>query len=601
MKVRRFVAIDGESYTDENDHRYVLLAASNGEYTYNPNGLPTATCFDFLLTQRAKQSNYLFVAFGLNYDVNMMLRDIPKPALQHLWDKGSLDWGPYRLAWVPGKHFSVKTSNRKAVRIYDVFGFFQCSFVNALKRWNIPLPDDIEEMKQSRSIFSDEMRDKMIDYCIGECQSLVALMDAMRDALRDVDLMPSSWVGAGSIAAAMLNRHGIRDFHRYDDDFPAPVHDGIMRSYFGGRVELFQQGYFPRLTDYDVCSAYPSECLSLPPMLGGTWNHASDFLPGERHSIWRVEWDVDPDEIVMPFPYRQKGNIYYPSRGHGWYHYPEIETALRAYPENITVHEGWTFKPLGNHEPFAFIQDVYDERAKLKVVKHPGEKVLKLGLNSLYGKLAQGVGFNNKLPPFQSFYWAGRITSGTRARLFELAKAAPEQLVMIATDGIFFADPPPQFPVSNRLGGLDVTTFTDCFVAQPGVYCGTDPDGERFARSRGFFAREINFDALRDVWDTDGPYGETVYPSRRFVGLGSALHRNDFTVWRTWNESTRRLSLYPNRKFLREWEIGTPIRHHPGRMDDYRLSDVYTPKGAITSTELLDLVEGTEQPMREDI
>lgn len=598
---KRFIGIDGESYTVDGEHRYVLLAASNGDYVYEADGLSTVQCFRFLLAQRKRQKNYLFVAFGLNYDVNMILRDLGRSKLETLWRDHKVSWYGYRLEWIPGKWFRV-SKDKVGVRIYDVFGFFQKSFVNALKSWNIELSEDLEEMKASRSLFDEGMKDEMITYCIGECEKLVELMDALRDALAAVGLQPSSWVGAGSIASALLRRENVNAYHRHDFEYPPAVTSAILHSYFGGRVELFRQGYFDRLTDYDVASAYPSQALALPSMIGGVWKPAREYDASLRYALWRVRWNIDPDSIVMPFPFRHKRAIFYPSSGTGWYHAPEVLAARKAYGDAIEILDGWYYKPLTDESPFSFIREMYQYRRELKDKKHAGEKVLKLGLNAIYGKLAQGHGFNGKLPPFQSYYWAGRITSGTRARLFDAATLAPEQLVMIATDGIFFDSPAPNIECGSSLGSWERSEFDQVFVAQAGVYYGYI-DGEEVRRSRGFFAKEIDFDQLKDGFSTDGPYFQANYASRRFVGLGSALMRTDLSLWRTWHDSERKLSLYPNRKFIRDGDViaGEPVRHYPASFPENLCSEIYVPKdGSFAwAEEALDFLQGTEQPLKD--
>src|SRR5205823_4313064 len=108
-------------------------------------------------------------------------------------------------------------------------------------------------------------------------------------------------------------------------------------------------------------------------------------------------------------------------------------------------------------------REIYAERARLKQSGHGGEKVLKLGLNSIYGKLAQGLGYKGKAPPYQSYLWAGMITAGTRAQILNLATLAPEGLVMVATDGIFFDREIP-VEVTGGLGGLELEVGEDVFV-----------------------------------------------------------------------------------------------------------------------------------------
>lgn len=594
MRERRFIAIDGESFTTENGHDYVLLASSLGEYVFDEAGLSTRECFKFLFKLRMRAKRYIFVAFGLNYDVNMMLKDLSKTKLEKLWKEKAIDWYHYRIEWIPGKWFSV-SCNGVTFRIYDVFGFFQSSFVNALKKWGIEPQAEIESMKQARSNFDEKMKEQVISYCISECEQLVELMDKMKGALTDVELMPRSWMGAGSLAATLLQKYKISDSHVYDSDWGPEVTKAIYHAYFGGRVELFKQGQFERLIDYDVVSAYPSQALNLPNLRGGTWHYERTYRPEKRFALWYCRYEIHNCKVA-PFPFRNAGNIYYPSTGAGWYHAAEVKRAIEHY--DIDILGGWVFEPADELRPFEWIREVFKYRAALKEQGHPGEKVLKLGYNAVYGKLAQGYGFKGKLPRYQNLYWAGFLTSGTRARLFDIATQAPDQLVMIATDGIFFEEPAPEVVCSSVLGGWEKTTLENVFVAQPGVYQATDEAGNTFAKSRGFFAREINFDDLRKGMQADGPTHVGAYSSRRFVGLGSALARDDMEVWRTWQEAERKLSLYPSRKFIGDESPGV-VTHIPPAFSPDKISEPYKPKSTGLPDEVLEYLEGMEQPLRE--
>lgn len=601
--MKRFIAVDGESLTEGGDHKYVLLASSQGTYIYDANGLPTSDCLDFLLNLPPKA---IHVAFGWNYDVNMILRDVTLPDLVRLWKSGELNWKGYHLEWIPSKWFVVKRGKRTR-KICEMFGFFQSSFVNALRKWDIEPMDDIEAMKQERGAFDAAMKERIINYCISECRQAVELMDELEIALDAVNLKLRSWVGAGSIASALMQREGIKNYLEPDSTYGEVVYDAIRRSYFGGRSELFLQGSFDTLWDYDIVSAYPSYAQYLPSMAGGTWTETNDYC-NHPYSLWLCHWELDPNVVISPFPVRPsdtKTDIYYPYSGRGWYHGVEVEAARRIYGDAIVVERGVTFEP-GNSRlrPFEFIPELFAYRRELKDEGHGGEKVIKLGLNSLYGKLAQGVGYGGKPPPFQSYYWAGLITASTRARVMELAALAPDDLVMVATDGIFFRKPI-DVELSNQLGGLELTVMSDVFVAQPGVYSAT-VDGESFGRSRGFFSREIDFDQLRLGFQTAGPHYTGKYESTRFVGIGSALLTKSLSDWRTWKTNERKLSLYPSRKFIDDDAGSTnPVRHAPPYCDPTLISARYRARVAqspITDDEIaayLGYTQGIEQPLRD--
>jgi hypothetical protein len=608
---KSFVAVDGEGWTIDGEHRYVLLCDSTGRHVVDDHGLSTKACFDFLVSL---PRDCIPVAFGLNYDVNMMLRDIGRARLQELWTDGSTTWFDYNVEWIPGKWFYVskgtltKRNNAPRAKVFETFGFFQSSFVKALKAWDIPVQDmdELEAMKAARSDFDPELMPRIIEYCHTECDLLVNLMDGLRDALTYIGITINSWNGAGAIAAAVLRKRGVKGHLVHQQDLPKEIQHATLSAYFGGRTELFQQGAFETLSQYDIRSAYPAAAVSLPSLTGSEWIHRGPTESGggiERHSIYRVEWDIPyaPD-LVGPFPYRTRGgSICYPTNGAGWYHGCEVREAQRLYGGHIRLLEAWVLYPEdGSDSPFGFIPDLYAYRAQLKSEGMAAEKCIKLGINSLYGKLAQGVGFKGSAPPFQSYYWAGAITAVTRARMLRLAAQHTDSLVMIATDGIFFSGSVTLAgeSIGTDLGELEYGEITDAFTAQPGVYCGTK-DGEKVARSRGFFAKEIDFEAVKAGSEKSGPDYIGRYSSTRFHGLGTALMGRELSNWRHWITSDRSLNLYPSYKHVVD-PMARPVRHSaPTLPTPVVPSREYHPKGGHADDQS-DYRQGKDQPLRGD-
>jgi hypothetical protein len=265
------------------------------------------------------------------------------------------------------------------------------------------------------------------------------------------------------------------------------------------------------------------------------------------------------------------------------------------------VLEGWQLQPDDPEaRPFDFIQQLWQLRAAAKLAGAPEQKAYKLALNSLYGKLAQGVGWRGRVPRFRSYVWAGLITSGTRAQLLGMVTADPSAVIAMATDGVLFSRDP-GLATGPDLGQLEHDQVADLFVAQSGVYVSTA--GER---RRGWMRTEIDWQAVLDGWRSDGPYYTHQGTARRFLGLGGALGRTDpWQVWCTWQEVPRVLSLLPSRKSV-DWlpvidpppAPGTMLRWLPYAGWPRRPSDAYVPKTDGTEQPLSgsDYVQNTEQP-----
>lgn len=577
-----FLAIDGEA----TDDAYSLIAASNGRRVINleRGGLTTEQCFKFLF-QMPKR--HILVCFGLGYDVNNWLRDLPRSALERLWQEKHCYWGDYRIEWIPACWFKLQHVSGRTVTVYEVFRFFQTSFVRALEDWGIGSPELITRMKLERGTFRKADIEEVTKYCLAECQLLVELMDQLRAVCREVNIVPRKWIGAGAVAARLLNREGMAEHHAYDTDISnASIFDtAILGAYFAGRIELLRQGLHSAIHTVDIRSAYPSATQYLPSLDGAKLVHRKRFQP-DKHGIWRVRWDYSQDPpLLSPFPTRIKQSIYWPSAGEGWYHAVEVKAALDCgYP--LEILEGYVLQESGAR-PFDWIAPLFSERQRLKREGRAAEKIVKLGLNSIYGKLAQGYGFKGR-PEWQSYFWAGYITAATRAKVLRAANAS-KGVVMISTDGIFCQQP--GVKPGNKLGGWEFGKINRLFAAQAGVYQGITPE-RQIVKSRGFFASEVDYDELRSGWEIEGPSYIHYYESKRFMGLGISLMRKDFSVWRTWRKETRALMLMPERKGINESGVLTP---HPGPLH----SEPYVPKQKLIEGKALDQAQGVDQPLRE--
>jgi len=578
-----FLAVDGEACEDD----YVLLhrSGSHPVTDLRPGGLHTVACLEFLL-QAPKPS--IQVCFGLGYDVNNWLRDLPKATLARLWETQQCHWRDYRIEWVPKCWFIVSHISGRTAKVYEVFGFFQSSFVKALEAWGIGAPEEIRRMKGERGSFRRADIEAVTRYCMGECNYLVELMGALRSACGEAGFVPSSWHGAGAAAAALLKAHDVASFHRHDLELCSEhvAEDVVQGAYFGGRVELLHQGVHHHVVAADLKSAYPAAMTELPSLHGARLVRRPTFDP-DRFGVWKVSWECPKGTTIAPFPVRVNQSIFYPLAGEGTYHTVEVAAALEAgYP--VDVHWGWVLEgPHMKVRPFEWIPKVFAKRAQFKSEGRAAEKAIKLALNSCYGKLAQGPSKFVPTPQFQSYLWAGYITAATRARVLTAAVGADDP-IMIATDGIFAKG----FDGLGEEGGLGTWEQEDVdklFAAQAGVYQSTK-GGKVHSKSRGFFASEIDYGELEEGWEREGPDHVHHYQSTRFHGLGASLTRKEFGVWREWRTEPRSIVLWPERKIYGE---GGKLLPFPGKLT----SEPYRPKITLVEAKALESMEGLDQPM----
>ena len=578
------VAVDSEGYTKDKKHRLDLLAAAGDDWTdyvHNPEQLTLTEIFEFLLSLPEKHGKALYFIYSGSYDATMWLKQLDDWAIRRWRKYGKVDYDHYRIKWVPRREFIIydkyslqqtiitRGKNKGKIRswyarsthIYDVFGFFQMSFVKALEDWKTTdqeTIDRIASMKGQRGNFSEVENAKILAYCLEECQLLVKLGNDFRKACVDAGIKPKHWYGAGALASTLMRKYGIKNhISEPPDAFPYAKY-----AYFGGRTEISYQGRMPRGGwQYDINSAYPTVMRELPSLNYGSWktglNASTDYSKYEW-SIWRVKWNCHGKDWG-PFPWRApSGDIYYPDAGEGRYHKIEIDAALKLYPDcEFEIIDGMAFVPTSTIKPFSFITEQAAYRLKLKADGDPANKPLKLGLNSLYGKTAQTIG---EAPPYQCFFWAGYTTAATRAKLLDAIRYCNGHIYSVATDGLISSTEIDELTVGTSLGTWEKTKIIQGLLIRPGVYKWLDDKGKYHYGTRGFQKDELLWEDIEKSWDNATTLSCSVkYTVTRFIGITQALARGE--EWRKylgeWIEQARNLSFVPKWNG-REWDINFP-------------------------------------------
>jgi hypothetical protein len=550
-----FIAIDGEGTNTkeivkvidgQNVYKqiYTLLSSSDGTFIEEwKTGLPTVECLEFLLKY---SGDYYLVGFGIGYDVTKILVDLDEASLECLWEIGECLWNGYYLKYIPNKIFVVSKGKERRVTLYDTFGFFQKNFIQSLRDWKIDVPEEIIAGKAARGEFQESDKKQIRKYNYIECRLLVELMNKLRDAAASADFLPNQWYGAGAIAAYMLELNDIKFYA----DSPRGMIPNFLKAYYGGRNQVLQMGEFKSVVLHDVNSAYPAAMKNLPSSIGD-WFQGKPMLYDYPWCLYHVEWNLPEKTIVTPFPVRTKTSISWPQIGSGWYWQPEVWEACKAYPRHIKILDCYYFEPMNaDHKPFEFLDKYYEQRKEFIKQDNDAQLVLKLGINACYGKVAQSIGKRDERPPYQNWFWAGYITSQTRAQVFELAMRSPKTIIGFSTDGVASTSQLEENSQEKKLGAWEVKRVQDYFILQSGVYTFTDDEKKTKMKSRGFSARSVDYEALRKIWRKDGILGRYEYKENRFIGIGNGL-RQDSALIGCWYQQEREIAFAPTSM---DWE-----------------------------------------------
>lgn len=553
----RYYGIDGEGQ-GRADHKYIFLAVSNGDMSdkrsvENLDGLGTVQAFDFLLSLPSPNDRTRIFSFSFNYDLTKIVKDLPddvvyrlfRPDLRQRLGKEAMK-GPKPVHWnsywlnLQGTKFTIKRGKKRVV-VWDLFKFYQSKFVAACRDWGVGTKEELDLMqlmKDKRHEFDKMPFSEVKEYCFKECSFMAQLGRKLVDAHEAAGLTLKSFYGAGSSGGAMLKVMGIEEKIR-----PAPdaMKEAVACAFVGGRFENSVIGKIEgKVYNKDISSAYPYHLTFLPCLVHGRWEFTKRRrdLDNCQHAL--VQYSLRSNRKSYswaPFPFRESnGSISFPiESGGGWVYRDEYLAGERLFA-HVQFLGAFTYKSDCACRPFARMPEYYRERLRLK--KEGSGIVIKLGMNSCYGKLAQSVGN----APFNSWLWAGMITSGCRAQVLEVLglHKDPANLLMVATDGIYSREnvecPDPHdtgtHSTGKPLGGWETTPVErGVFIARPGIYFPLSPTEKdlKAVRGRGVGKGVIleNWQSIIDSWETHG-LTQTAHVANvsRFCGAKTSISKS---------------------------------------------------------------------------
>lgn len=601
---RQIVAWDGEGFTREGVHYYNLLANSEGKYIRSKKkGLSTRRILSFVAEEGTKYPDAIHVIYGGGYDFNMFLSDMDKETLSELYAKDTVVFEGFQIKWRRGRNIEIRdltVRNSKSTIIYDVLPFFQRSFVTACDEYlkeRFTHRDIIVEQKKNRGTFQEEDFKTVLQYNRYELENLVNLVRELRERLSAVGIRLRRWDGPGAIASELLRRYKIQEAMA---ESPAPIAEAARHAYAGGRFERIKMGVTDNPAyEYDLNSAYPYGMQFLPNLARGHWEHRTrtkkrrSAEPAKRteFALYHIRfstsniWQLRPEP--MPF-FRRLPNsmIVYGEAVEGWYWAPEVwewfkyDDNAPMWSTSLEIIESYIFvEDDPDDRPFSFVPELYAERQKLKAEGNGAHVGIKLGLNSLYGKLAQQIGWrriNGELrkPPFHQLEWAGFVTSLCRSLVLDAVISNLDSVVAFETDGVFTTKRLTNLKIGPGLGNWEEIEFKDLSYIQSGFYFATNPDGTELIKSRGADPDSFTRNGIESAFLRNTSYKAR---SSRFVTAGQALYQT-WEYWRTWRTDPRKIDPFAVSKRMHHPDCRLCAEHGVDR-ELVGIMDVTFPRG----------------------
>ena len=653
LEGKPFVSWDGEGITPPKAHQqdYVMLGTSaRATPLRNHFGIPTLDALAYIIQVERENPDAIHVAFAFSYDTEMILKDIPPGRMRRLYKTGVIKWEGYRIEYRRGKWLQITQSaltvsgsipteesgetvtdgllrsgirGKVTCRIWDVWSFFSCPFIDAVKDY---CPDTSPEVisritsgKLSRGSFTIADLPEMAEYMAEELRLLVEMMDVLRGRLYGAGLRITHWQGPGALASFSLKEHDTERFMTRDHS--DEMLKAFMYAYAAGRFELFQMGhYHGTVHQYDIRSAYPNAIRHLPNLNGSSWARwQGERIRSNDFSIFRIRFIHGRllTSLPMPYFYRdEKHAIHFPNHVEGWYWAPEA--AMAQGMPGAEILEGWVLRHDGS-KPFAWVEDVYSERAAMKKAGNASQLAYKLLLNSIYGKTAQRVGWEkyDGPPKWHQLEWAGWITSYTRAMLYGAMLSAHNQggLLGVETDGIY-STVPLDLPIGEKLGEWEHTSCDEMIYLQSGFYFrkidgswyvkdsdGMDTEKEN-AKYRGFDRGSITIEQTISALSRWRPWedsdAEIVGTTTRFLTMGTYLRMHNPEMWRrVWATELRTVKLGRDGKRIHVASLCPMCAKEISPADSPHPLYVSRPPGGHSRPHSIPWLGGERNPFRE--
>jgi hypothetical protein len=506
-----FIGFDTETYLGA----CKLLADSEGRHVYNPD---FKDCLDFLW-YKASQSYYRCF-WNLDFDLSSILKlhdnidDIEK-----LVQGYSVMYENYKLGYLRPKMFTIN-KGKKTIFFTDLWFMYKLSLENASAEFlNKHKIDNIDgNLLNTKLTYWIKNLDDIIKYCKQDAKLTADLGKFLLYKLRELKLpAPKFFTSHASLSKQFFRKECRIPSVKY---IPLNILDIAYHTYFGGRFEVLQKGYFDKLYYYDINSAYPATIRDLPSLKHGTWYKSYEIPKKETIGFYKVIVDI-PKSYVSAYPIKWKNLLIFPDGVfENWLTWYEVNL-LKPYI--VSLEYGYEYEPASNeYYPFRKAIDyLFSLKAKYKGNNPVFYWIFKIVMNSLYGcfiekhkkldgSLESGILFNS--------VYASIITAKTRYKLLkDVNKKNWKNIVAFHTDSVISTVPLKSLKLDDKIGNWSLETIDKGIILLTGVY----QIGKQI-RKRGFSKPDINwFDLLKEFSE----FTEVNLPKLHVVKIAEALRR----------------------------------------------------------------------------
>lgn len=507
---------------------------------------------EFLNSKKYRNSYNFF--YNIKFDFGALLKWLGEEDLdlfeQIIFNKVGVYKEQYSIYYLPNKVFSIRNHKNK-VQFYDLTNFYEGKLDFNAKQY-------LDKQKLStidaNRINIDKKyyyfnREKIIEYCMIDAILTKRLGEHLQNVyFTMLGIHPKDYISVASVGANYFRQEC---YIPSINELNPKMLEYWWKSYIGGRFEVMKKGFFPKVYDYDLISAYPATIANLINIKQGEWKKVGELHPKAYYGVYECYVFSHYPNLIPPLGIKVMNTTMFPNGELGILYLTkqEIEYIWNEHPElaAVKVFSGWEFTPKKLIYPFKDIISklVYKKQeAKEKYGTESMEYIIpkKTG-NSFYGKqlnVNEGV-----IGKFWNIIYGSLITADTRLKVLDLAIQAKEHLISIETDGVF-TDKKLNVTLGKELGDWELTSAENQIIISNGVFTNSVKK-----RTRGFPRNRTN---LEEIIRTHPNDTKVIQKFSKPITLKEAFIQNKFT-WKdinVWKKTDRTINANSDKK--RKWE-----------------------------------------------
>lgn len=483
-KVKEIVGLDTET---ENGKCFILGKQDNKSYEI-VDGFNIDTYLKYLNDGFFKKTFNFF--YNVNYDFQAIMKLLPFENLQELAKRDKTIYKDYIINNIPNKMFSIAKLNNKhgKSKFYDISQFFNYKSLNysANKFLNMNKEDlkendiDITKLTYEKYLNDTDYRTILNSYLNQDCLITKKLGDVLYNQLTPF-MKPKAFYSQ----AYFSQQYYLENVNRHIKLPSLQILDYAMKSYQGGRFEVFKKGYFDDGYVYDIKSAYPEQNIKVPDISKGKWIEDNEYRSEALISLFKCSVEIY-DINISPMKYQLHNNLLIYPIGN----FKEVYLNKKEYETifemgyDIKIINAYHFISDNPEYPYVFLNDFYLMKEKYKNENQNDLAwIPKILMNGFYGKQIQitkqyeytkenrGIeGMNDMLDINNETYYeyikykagilfnpivANEITANTRDKLFNSVKNKMDNVIGFQTDSII-TDKAINLKIGNELGDYEI-------------------------------------------------------------------------------------------------------------------------------------------------